>query len=30
MDSDLLWLIIIFAAWFILNRYVFPKMGVST
>ncbi len=30
MDSDLLWLIIIFGAWFVLNRFVFPKLGVST
>ncbi len=30
MDSDLLWLLVIFGVWFILNRFVFPKLGVST
>ncbi len=30
MDSDLLWLIVIFGVWFVLNRFVFPKLGVST
>ena|GEM_PF-2375962 len=30
MNSDLLWLLVIFGIWFVLNRFVFPKLGVST
>jgi len=30
MNSDLIWLVVIVGAWFVLNKFVFPKMGVST
>ncbi|MBZ4658410.1 MAG: hypothetical protein JG766_333 [Desulfacinum sp.] len=30
MSEDLLWLIGIVAVWVVLNKWVLPKMGVST
>jgi hypothetical protein len=29
-DGDFLWLIGILAAWFVLQRWVLPRAGVST
>jgi hypothetical protein len=26
----LIWLVLIVAAWFVLNRYILPKLGVDT
>lgn len=28
--SELVWIVIIFAAWIALNRWVLPRFGVST
>jgi hypothetical protein len=30
MSEDLLWLIGIVAVWVLLNKWVLPKMGIST
>ncbi len=26
----LIWIIVIVAAWFVLNKYILPKLGVDT
>jgi hypothetical protein len=26
----LIWIIVIVAAWFVLNKYILPKLGVET
>ncbi len=26
----LIWIIVILAAWFVLNKYIFPLLGVDT
>jgi len=28
--NDTLWLILIIAAWFVLQRFILPRLGVST
>jgi hypothetical protein len=28
--KGIIWLILIIAAWFVLNRYILPKLGVDT
>jgi hypothetical protein len=28
--KGIIWLIVIIAAWFVLNRYILPKLGVDT
>jgi hypothetical protein len=30
MGKELLWLILILGAWFLLNRYILPRAGVPT
>jgi hypothetical protein len=28
--AGIIWFVLIIAAWFILNRYILPKLGVDT
>jgi hypothetical protein len=28
--ETVIWLVVILGGWFILNRWIFPKMGVQT
>ncbi len=28
--NDNLWLLLFFAAWFVLQRFILPRLGVST
>jgi len=30
LRMDILWIIVIFVVWFLLVRFVFPRIGVST
>jgi len=30
MMKTLIWIIVIVAAWFVLNKYILPKLGVDT
>lgn len=30
LDADMLWMLGILAAWFVLQRWVLPRAGVST
>jgi p-aminobenzoyl-glutamate transporter AbgT len=28
--KTLIWMILIVAAWFVLNKYIFPRLGMDT
>jgi p-aminobenzoyl-glutamate transporter AbgT len=28
--KSVIWIIVIVAAWFVLNKYIFPRLGVDT